>query len=902
MDKVKVRYEVVENIPTLKKSDVIDGLLTNRDASVIRFYIEIDKEAQSLQQTDDVISNVISPTIFLNKEAYKAWDNRFEEERKKVSLSLAVIRERFLKGFDILDARFKHQQLTVEEKSEIGKIRNHVANINPHLHTTDTQAEIQYLEERSVRLKEIVGEDVTDEQFAELTKGYFAPEVLDDYTKGYHLREFEELAQIDEQIKALNEKYKALNNFKEPESSELEARLFNSMSDYREFMESVEDYESELEILSTRKVEIISDLRDEGHFEKELSEIDGYQVKKTATKEIVDIVNDKYRVCSACGTETDTHFCGNIDCKTITMPVANYRFTKSLDQLDEFHVINYSLTDARVIDIPNYSLNPTSDTNKKESITFAGRRFAREVKDYLDQNQVSLTLNYKNLNKPVDVIADFENGLSLEETPKRAIYNDAENEIYGQTVHFWDYYFSLGKFYAIIQTSNEIKTKNLVDEVEAQRNRIGSTRAMPSGKDLYENKVLYVVSDAFGQIEKISEGILYTAEEGKYKLKVGLNSIDSIIALEVPHFRPNISGIMYVPQPSKQSQINDEVSSERIFNEIKDMVVDVAHQNEVYRYSRRFYYTLSAGYFIIEINGELYEVDENGVKPMSSGTINKFGYITLNDALRYKDYSAAGQSWTTKLLQTYLKNAFSPNKGSELFFDEFEASADKRFIKAVGEASKPSSLFDTILPTNKFLPVWEKRESIITSSIEEEVHYNDNELAVFNIHSVTPFFLQELQLNDLIEEVSFQLLNSQDGDAVEFKREPKKTETKKTKPKKAKKEYPVYENDVRKGRLNTLIKPEAKYPSRISKFLPYTVNEGVNALQYKQLIQNGLRDSTQEDYFTVSMRVKLREGISLYEKTLIQKYLEENGIRTMHRKKEIRPIPIKTNDLISIML
>ena len=106
---IKVSYNLKENHSVMKEVDDLDNAIVSRDATVVRFFNKSNT------------GHVFSPVVFLNKEAYDKWNDEFEREFKKKSATVSVIRDRFLKGLDILDEYFKNSDLTIEQKSEIAK-------------------------------------------------------------------------------------------------------------------------------------------------------------------------------------------------------------------------------------------------------------------------------------------------------------------------------------------------------------------------------------------------------------------------------------------------------------------------------------------------------------------------------------------------------------------------------------------------------------------------------------------------------------------------------------------------------------------------------------------------------------------------------------------------------------
>ena len=840
---IKVSYNLKENHSVMKEVDDLDNAIVSRDATVVRFFNKSNT------------GHVFSPVVFLNKEAYDKWNDEFEREFKKKSATVSVIRDRFLKGLDILDEYFKNSDLTIEQKSEIAKIRNHVASAdpstNPNLVADD---EISYMNEKKLTLKGILGSDVSDEQFYALTTGFFEEEVADDKRKGYHYRQFDALDELDKQIAELD------GYFKQPESELTESRLFSGNDAVKRFYKDIEEYNAKFDALVAQKIQIISDLMDADEFAQEHEEIHAYKLNKTSTEEIRNVINDKYRICSSCGKVTDSHFCSNIKCVTTVYPQTVYRLSDEV-------VMDYSILDAKKINIPVYSLNPTSDIDKKAAITNSGKRFREEVKTFLDENAVSMKINFMNTNQ-LKTTENFDDELS-----KTAIFNDDDEEIQGQTLHFWDYYEYKGKIYGIVQLGNEIKTPELVQEVRDNRKRMGSTRPIKESGNFYDNNVIFVIADKFGQIEEVDFGILYTGDPKNIKLKLGLTTTSRMISIKQPKYRPNISDIMYVRDEISFTTDNNDEFGERLFNDLntEDTTSDRYLRSPVYRYSRRHYYPLSLGNIYYVKNGELLKRSKDALESLGLGTINKFGYITIADSIRYSQYSGFKKdSWAMKLVKTYLTNPLSPNAGAKKFFENYEKQASERYITAYNKASQPASLFETVLPNSKMLPRWQERDNIIASTSKQASDFSNRELAVYNIKSVTPFFIQELHASELVEHIEIAIMNNQ--------------------------------ADVRNGKLNTLSKETPSYPSKISQYLPKTIKEGVNPLQYKHLIQNGLKTMSDVDDFTISLNITLRQNLPLYEKTLIQKYMQENGIYTMERKEEIMTIPVKTNDLMAMLL
>lgn len=844
---IKVVYSTNNGSPTLKRSAEIDNALISRDASIIRFF------------KDSSNGHIFSPIIFLSEKSYNAWNDRYVEELDKKSSSLAVVRSRFLNGLDVLDEYFAHQVLSIEDKSEVAKIRNHVVNINPESLKTVEAVEIKYLEDAVDRLKTIIGSDITDDTFYTITQGYFMPEEITDKVKGYHLRQFPELQAIDNEIGSLND------YFSEPESDITESRFFNSSSEYKEFLKDIEDYEIDLSAYVSKKIEIIKELLSKGEFDDELSEINEYKFKKSPTKEIIDIVNDRYRVCSVCGSKTDSSFCSNIECTTVTMPAYSY-------QISSDNVFDYFLNKATKINIESKSLITTNNKEKAMAITVSGRSFVSDLNDFLDNNPSSVRINHINLNKKQNAKNDLDGDL-CKDGSKVAIFDDHDDEIKGRVVHFWDYFENKGNIYGIIQTAREIKTPSLVSEVREYRNKIGSARPIDPTPDYYDNPVYFVVADAFGQIKEVGEGILYTSDEDNYRLKLGMGSYDHIVSIKRPKYRPVIDDIFfYCDDTNLVSEVKD-LDVERIFDELN-------HSNEkaltaisdIYRYSRRYFYPPELGYFVYEKNGFIHKFSESEVEDLGTGSINKYEFITLHDAIRYKEYNGFNPgSWLAKLAKVYFGNLFSPNVGSVEFLKDYDKSSDKRFRKTLSEATKDASLLPTLITNSKSVPVYIRRDAIVTNSNIEKKLYSARHLTVSNIREVTPFFFREMKNNDLIEKIEFTINNNQ--------------------------------SEVRNGKLNILRPSMGQLLSpRVSTYLPRYMADDINALNSKQLIQKGLSIASSVDDFTVSLNITLNKEITLYEMTLLEKYLSENGLTTMKREESSMPIPVRTNDLISFIL
>lgn len=848
-DNVKVSYNITSGVPTLRKSSLMDDVLISRDGSVVRFYREV------------VDGHIFSPVIFLSEESYETWNNKYEKESSKKSAMLSTIRDRFLKGLDVLDEYFAHQELSIEDKSDVAKIRNHVVNVNPALITTTQQTEIDYINESGFKLKSIVGGGVSDEVFFEITQGYFLPEVITSKMKGYHLRLFPEIKEVDEEVVKLD------RSFTVPESTMTESRSFNNISDYKEFESKIDLFDNQLAKLVSKKIEILKVLLEKGLFKDELHEITGYQDKIPPTKEIVDIINDRYKVCSVCNSKTSTSFCSNIECKTVLLPTYNY-------QISEDKIMDYFLSSAVKIDIETDSLISTSNRDKKLSILNSGKRFINETNEFLDENPTSLCINYVNTNKSRNPKDDLDGNLCKDDT-KVAVMDSGDSEMRGLSIHFWDYFENKGVIYAIIQTEREIKTPSLVKAVRDFRKSVGSSKQVDQGSDYYDNLVFYVEADVFGQIKSIGEGVLYTDNESKIRLKKGTGRYDKIISLKKPKFRPSIDDILFFQDEScvLKEREGQNIDVERIFNELSHSdATQSSTDSDIYRYSRRYFYPPEMGYFICNIKDDIYKVSScGGMEYLGVGSINKFEFVTLHDSIRWKEYqSASWNSWIFKIVRVYFGNLVSPNKGSEKFLADYDVSSNTRFSKTLDESNKPASLLSSLINLSKTPPVYLRKDSIATGAFPDKKEYSTRHLSVFNIKEVSPFLMQELKSNDLIEKIELFINNNQ--------------------------------SEVRNGKLNILEETSDLFPSRISFYVPSYINDSVNKLTSKHLIQNGLRGASSVDDFTISLNISLNKGTSLYEMTLLQRYLEENGLLTMSRVEENTPIPVRTNDLLSLIL
>jgi hypothetical protein len=110
------------------------------------------------------------------------------------------------------------------------------------------------------------------------------------------------------------------------------------------------------------------------------------------------------------------------------------------------------------------------------------------------------------------------------------------------------------------------------------------------------------------------------------------------------------------------------------------------------------------------------------------------------------------------------------------------------------------------------------------------------------------------------------------------------------------------QGNTKNPKLNSLLEFHPSFNNNISDFMPINISLSKDKVVTKQLLQNGLNQSTQEDLFTVSLSIHLSSDIDFYELTLFEKYLSENGVFTQNQTTESLQISIRVGDLISFII
>jgi hypothetical protein len=289
-------------------------------------------------------------------------------------------------------------------------------------------------------------------------------------------------------------------------------------------------------------------------------------------------------------------------------------------------------------------------------------------------------------------------------------------------------------------------------------------------------------------------------------------------------------------------------------------------KSESYRFSRRFTYSLSSGYFLYEKNNNIYKLSSEKRGLYKRGSIDKIEYYKIKEAIKYNNY----KGWRKILNKTYFLNMLSPNKGSETFYNSYHKEMNEKTKEYLRLITEENSLLDLIKPNSDPRPIFINRNSITNHSDEKEREFDKSRLEVYSIKDVTPFFWKELMTYPSINSMRVEITNSQD--------------------------------EPSEAKLNIFEKPKEYYNPHISQFVPADFGIKKDILNNKQFIQNGLKTMGSEDIFTVSMVLKLDPEITLYELTMLESYLEQNGLKVRKREEIILPFSIKTNDLICFLL
>jgi len=670
----------------------------------------------------------------------------------------------------------------------------------------------------------------------------------------YILIEDEILEGLDREIRELD------TSFMLPDSEYHDLIINFNKEETELYYNNIENFEILFKEYVLKKEERIKVMISSGVFKEESKEIKSGIKERTPTYKIIRTIENHTKVCSVCMEETSSNYCQNIECQTIIPEGTVY-------SSPDGKILDYFIENFRNIMSPSGELNLLKITDKKISLSKYGTEYKEQLKSFLENTEHSFSLNHNNYNK---LRTNIKEDIKKQEDIKTAIFD--KGELTGKLVHFWEYYENDNYIYGIIQHMDEIKTPLLVKESKESPVNEHQTWNIKITEKYYENRVVYVKTDHFGQILEVEEGILDINNSNKILLRVGLGEFSELVSLKPVSMRPTITDIMYVAEKITSFKEQEEITTKGLsllntylkVNNIPDNIMK--DKSESYRFSRRFTYSLSSGYFLYEKNNNIYKLSSEKRGFYKRGSIDKIEYYKVKEAIKYKNY----KGWRKILNKTYFLNMLSPNNGSETFYNSYHKEMNEKTKEYLRLITEENSLLDLIKPNSDPRPIFINRNSITNHSDEKEREFDKSRLEVYSIKDVTPFFWKELMTYPSINSMRIEITNSQD--------------------------------EPSQAKLNIFEKPKEYYNPHISQFVPADFGIKKDILNNKQFIQNGLKTMGSEDIFTVSMVLKLDDEITLYELTMLETYLEQNGLKVRKREDVILPFSIKTNDLICFLL
>ena len=823
----------------LSKIKEISGFIASDDLTIVRLYTGIPNTEAS----------VFSKTIFLHKETYDTWKTQEIHALNDKYQTIAYKKERFIAGLEKIEAYFSNKEIDVDEKERLSKIHNFIVNADPTSDRLDSFISDSVVSLKLILSPDDVNSEENDRNFNLITDGNFTDPIPEDELTDYIFMNDDGLSKIDDDF------FKDDYEFLEPANKDTESTFFANDDARQGFQNKIEKFKEEFAIFRASKIKRIQEMKSAGFF-KDIAEHNLMQTQQIQNlKKIINTVTNTTQVCSECHRETSSSFCQNGDCESISPYSMSYKIGDGVELA--FLVKKYT-----TIVSPYSALSILSNADKETSLSIFASSFKDGLKKLLNENEYGISFVSEKIETEKD------------QPGKVAVINNG-SDIHGEKIEFWDHYQYSGYIYGIIQYEDEIKTPELVEEVEKIFRDRKRTFSEKIDKNYYKNKVIYVVSDYYGQIIRCRKGVLDTSRKGRTLLYLGLDAYSDVIKLETVSDLPNIPGIIYSADESMRMSILEEESQMkgRFLNPMLDVQgltsEELSEKPSIYNQSKSTFYRLSEGYIYFESKQVIYRVGQKeSLKFLGDGQIGRINYITANESIRQDTYTGEKINLYKNFLMDLM---FNPNKSAKRFYKNFAETFKYKGDVFEKECFKMNGIIDEIAPFKTRPIFFNKKSQITISSSKEEIEYEDIDLQVYNLNQVTPFFLKELQILEIVQSVSMNIENSQSPEVV--------------------------------TRLNILEDPKKSFNNSMSKFAPswYKINKDV--VNIKQLIFNGLKMSGVEDELTISVDILLKADTDVYQLTLFEEYLRENGILTRRRESEFTlPISTKLYDLISLVL
>ena len=635
--------------------------------------------------------------------------------------------------------------------------------------------------------------------------------------------------------------------------------LFNSHEERNQYLSSLSDLNNTFDkYVSLRKQRIVQLLAD-GFFQRQQDENSLQASEIPPNAKIIRTIEDETKICNKCLTETSSKFCQNIQCHSVLSEATIY--TLPVDINTNMTVLNY-----QTVSSPYTNLSTLGNAHKQNMIALYAQEFTDLLSHSLMESEASLSICTRNISHHS---FSAEKELAKSELSKTAFLADSD-DIRGTNLHFWDYFISGSNIYAIIQHEDEIKTPTLVNDTKSYLSKRKRAFNIDINENYYLNTILYVVTDLFGQIKTCREGILDTSNPSKTLLSLGTSQFADNIRLHPTSVRPHISNIMYVPISTPENYVYKDKGKHllKMLN-VKDLSRDdLAEKPEEYRFSRRFFYRLAQGYIVYESLGSLVKFNSLKIpQTIGSGAIDKIRYTRIKEAISYKNFVQERINLGIQFVKNFM---FSPDKSSNIFYSNFNKTRSlktKQFRELIFEKN---SLIDCIYFNKHNNILLNEQSPVSKPSTYSSISYPSNHLEAYRITHCTPFFMDELFAQPIVNDIIFTIHYNQ--------------------------------GNTKNPKINNLSPFEPSFNYNISDFLPMGISLSKDKVVTKQLLQNGLRSHSQEDIFTISLSIILSDATDFYELTLFEKYLSENGIHTQNKTKDYLKISVCSGDILAFIL
>ena len=840
LDNLSIQYST-KSTPLLSKVKGVPGLMASNDFTIIRLFTKIP---------GDQIASVFSKVMFLSKETFGYWKRQELSIIAEKFQSIDYRTDRFIAGLEAIESYMANKSLDIDDRDTLSKIRNFIVNASP-----SSERLTIFIDDSILTLKNIINSDDETENFDKISGFFFQPPSPEDELSDFILLEDDVLEKLD------NDFSKVDISFTTPVDEDTHITLFDNLDDRSSFFANIKSVNSIFAQYQSQKKKRIIELINSNFFKRQLDENTLQASETTPTAKIIRTIEDETKICNECGQETSSRFCQNISCKSLSPHSVLYSIPSEEN-------INLLVTGYTSIASPYSNLTTLSNVNKQNAIAMYARDFSDLLSYNLLESETSLSICTKNI---ASHKINPESDLRSPTNNKTAISPNAD-DIKGQKVYFWDYFRSGSDVYAIIQHEDEIKTPVLVQEVRNSFSKRKRSFNIDINEGYFKNTVLYIVSDMYGQIKTCREGIIDTSNPNKILLGLSTNKYADTIRLTPTAIRPLISDIIYVPIATPENyNFKDKDKGRHLLSmlNLEDMTSDeLAEKPEEYRFSRRFFYRLSKGHLIYESSNILYKLTNHKIpQKLSSGSIDKIRYTKLKEAIGIRSFVKEQGNMYLQFLKNLM---FSPGKSANIFYANYlvhrrtKTASFKKFI------FEKNSLIDCIYTNKPNRLLLSQQTQVTKNSTQQPNQYAVNFIEAYKIEMCTPFFLDELHTQPIVSDIVFTIHHNQ--------------------------------GNTKNPKLNSLAKFHPSFNNNISDFLPINISLSKDKVVTKQLLQNGLNQSTQEDLFTVSLTIHLSDDIDFYELTLFEKYLSENGIFTQTQTSESLQISIRVGDLISFIL